>query len=372
MNFSDYLYVPKIRSRGAELAGVKELTAHAKDKILPLIDLCKSNKITEAKPAFDKWLESFDGPAIISTVQDPRVRVNDYNEIFPSADSYINWLKFVEDAKKSNNKIIPNLHLNIEMSKRAFVQQVRDFENAFGKIVFKINPLKKRDFQAASVAASVIQDVSNIMIILDCGQISREHQKPALDATIHALNEIRRIDTAIEIVSMSGSFPRSFAPYCINERETKGLIPMLEWQNYHAMGGQEVAIYGDYASIHGEFYEGAFARFVARIDYPTPSSWIFERRSSNGNDDTRVQLYADAAKVLMGDENWDDSLNCWGANIIREAASGTLEKFGTPGKWISVRLNLHIESIVRYLENGVNDASQVNDSDWIDEEDLDW
>lgn len=372
MNFSDYLYVPKIRSRSAELAGVKELTAHTKAKILPLVDLCRSNKITEAKPALDKWFESFDGAAIVSTVQDSRVRVSDYSNIFPSADNYMKWLSFVEEAKKVNDNIIPNLYFNAEMSKRAFVQQVRDFENSFGKLVFKVNPLKKRDFQAATVAASVIQDVSNIMIILDCGQIGREHQKSALDATIHALNEIRRIDTAIEIVSMSGSFPRSFAPYCINERETKGLVPMLEWQNYHAMGGQEVAIYGDYAAIHGEFYDGAFARFVARIDYPIPSSWIFERRSSNGSDDTRIQLYSDAAKVLMRDENWDDSLDCWGANVIKEASLGTLEKFGTPSKWISVRLNLHIESIVRYLETGVNDAYQGNDTDWVDEDELDW
>ena len=372
MNFSDYIYVPKIRSRGAELAGVKELSSSAKSKILPFVDLCKSNKVTDIKSAFDKWHESFDGAAIISAVQDSKVRVDDFDKLFPSPDNYISWLKFFEEIKARSSNLIPNLHLNPEMSKRTFVQQVRDFENAFGKLVFKINPLKRRDFQAASVAASVIQDVSNILIILDSGQIGREHQKPALDATIHALNEIRRIDPGIEIVSMSGSFPRSFAPYCINERETKGLIPMLEWQNYHAMGGQEVAIYGDYASIHGEFYEGAFARFVARIDYPTPSSWIFERRSANGNDDTRVQLYADAAQALMRDENWNDDLECWGADIIRQAASGTLAKFGTPGKWISVRLNLHIESIVKYLETGVNNSNQFSDSDWTEEEDLDW
>ncbi|MBT2916805.1 beta family protein, partial [Vibrio anguillarum] len=84
------------------------------------------------------------------------------------------------------------------------------------------------------------------------------------------------------------------------------------------------------------------AKFVARVDYPTPATWIFERRRQvkdrNAADVPREKLYSRAARGIVTSESWDDSLDVWGAKIIREAANNQLEKFGTPAKWISVRL----------------------------------
>ncbi|EJC7014810.1 hypothetical protein BBM20_14170 [Vibrio parahaemolyticus] len=376
MNFSQYKYIPTLRTRASEMLGVEKLSDSTKEKILPFVCLSKVNRIASASGAFDKWHSAFDKPAILGLSEDKRLQVEDYAQLMSSEDGFSAWATFFMNAKKVNDLLIPSLILNKDVGKRDFVKQLQRFESEFGKVVLRVNPLHRREVAAAMTAASIIDSTDNILFILDAGQISREHQKAILDATIHALNELRLIDPRIEVVTTSSSFPRMFQSYTQDHDGKYGEIPMLEWENYHALGGQNIAIYGDYAGIHGEFYEGSYAKFVARVDYPTPATWIFERRRQvkdrNAADVPREKLYSRAARGIITSESWDDSLDVWGAKIIREAANNQLEKFGTPAKWISVRLNLHIERITRFLDEGVSiPQDSLDDDDW-DKDEFDW
>lgn len=366
MIFSDYQYVPTIRTRSSELLAVKNLLDDSKSKILPFVDLSKVGRGTNAHAACEKWYDSFNGPAILGLANNTRLQVDEYHFLISPDDGFKNWKDFFYKQKKINENLIPSLIFTAEIGKREFVKQLQDFEATFKIVALKINPLFRRDVAAAITAASVIKSTRNIIFILDTGQISREHQKAALDSTIHALNELRSIDSSIEIVATSTSFPRMFQSYTLNGSDSYGEIPMLEWENYHALGGKSVAIYGDYASIHGEFYEGSYAKFVARIDYPTPATWIFERRKQPDLNEQREHLYSLAAKSLLTSESWDNSLDVWGSTIIRKAANGDLQKFGSPGKWISVRMNLHMERIVRFLDSGISIPAYSPQGNWED------
>jgi len=367
MTFSKYKYIPTLRTRASELLAVEQLADATKDKILPFACLSKINRISNAQSAIEKWHDAFSRPAIIGLADSQRLQVDEYNLLTSPDDEFYNWAEFIKNAKKRNDRIIPSLILNNDIGKRDFVKQLQKFESYFGPVVLRINPLYRRDIAAAATAASVISSTNKILFILDVGQISREHQKAALDATIRALNELRSIDPSIEVVTTSTSFPRTFQSYAQNSEGTYGEIPMLEWENYHALGGQQVAIYGDYAGIHGEFYEGSYAKFVARIDYPMPATWIFERRKQSHTDDERDYLYSLAARSLITSESWDDSLDVWGSRIIKKAAKQELVKFGIPGKWISVRMNLHIERITRFLDEGISIPLSVTEDDWGNE-----
>lgn len=370
MNFNDFLYVPIIRTRASELLGVKHLREDTKAKILPFVNLSKLGRISASEDVLNKWIESYSQPAIIGLADIKKLQLDDLGNLISGKSNFDNWHSFVKSAKSKNGSLIPSLILNKSVGKRDFVKQLQRFETDFEKISLKINPINRREVAAAITAASIIDKPQNILFILDCGQITRERQKVALDATIHALNEIRSIEPSFEIVIASTSFPRTFLPYCKNREESYGEIPMLEWENYHAIGGNEISIYGDYASIHGEFYEGSYAKFVARVDYPTPSNWIFERRKERDNL-SRETLYAEAAASIKNCESWDDELTAWGADMINSASNAKLEKFGTPAKWISVRLNCHIERIVSFLETGVTMSTPDLDDD-IDWDDDDW
>lgn len=375
MSFSQYKYIPTLRTRASELLGIEKLSDSTKNKILPFVCLSKVNRTSDALGAYEKWLGAFDRPAILSLAESNRLQVDEYKQLLSPDNNFESWASFFSEAKNKNNQLIPSLILNKDVGKRDFVKQLQRFETEFNKVVFKINPLHRREVAAAITAASVIDSTENILFILDAGQISREHQKATLDATIHCLNELRLVDPSIEIVTTSTSFPRMFQSYSKDSQGKYGEIPMLEWENYHALGGQNIAIYGDYAGIHGEFYEGSYAKFVARVDYPTPATWIFERRRQvkdrNDNEIPRDQLYSEAAKAIIASESWDDSLDVWGTEVIKQAAENSLDKFGSPGKWISVRLNLHIERITRFLDAGISMPSSSSDIDW-DNDDFDW
>lgn len=367
MNFSDYQYMPIIRTRTSELLGIEMLRDSTKSKILPIVNLAKSNRRNDARTVLGVWNQVFTGPAILDLETSNRLKLDDYEDLSSPDDGFENWITFLLEAKDINSQIIPSLILNDGINKRQFVRQIQSFENNFERFVLKINPLNRREVAAASTAASVVDSTDSILFVLDCGQITRERQKIALDATIHCINELRTIESSIEIVSACTSFPRMFQSYTSRNDSGYGEIPMLEWDNYHALGGQDVSIYGDYASIHGEFYEGSFARFVARIDYPTPGVWIFQRRQQQPQVE-REALYINAAENIISDENWDDTLDAWGKDTIERVAAGHVDGFKAPGKWISVRLNLHIERIVQFLEQGIT----MPDSDEFDDDDLDW
>lgn len=367
MNFSSYLYMPMIRTRASELLAIENLSEDTKGKILPFISLSKANRVSSAYAAFEKWNSAFSAPAIIGLSGSQHLIVDEYNDLILPDNDFSNWDNFIGKVKQANDDIIPSLILNSNVGKRDFVKQLQKLESNYGSIALKVNPLSRRDIAASVTAASVASSIDNIIFILDVGQINIEQQKAALDATIQALNELRTIDGRIEIVTTSTSFPRMFQSYTKNHDETYGEIPMLEWENYHAIGGQEVAIYGDYAGIHGEFYQGSYAKFVARVDYPTPGTWIFERRKQQAQkEEERELLYSLAAQAIITSESWDDSLDVWGSRIIKKAAKNDLIKFGSPGKWISVRMNLHIERVIRFLEDGITIPEVQQEDEWED------
>lgn len=364
MEYGNYIYAPVIRTRASELQGIAKLREETKVKLLPRVDLAKLGQNHSVNNSLDKWLSSFSGPAILNLAPYEKLRVSEYDDLVDSSNNFRQWISFVEKSKCANESLIPSIIYNNKVTKREFVKQVHELESQFKKIVLTVDPRKERDIQAALEAATVVNEIDNLLIILDCGQINPSRQMLALESTLDAINRLRSIDTSVEIVTASTSFPKSFAPFCSDIAGEKGIIPMLEWDNYHTLGGQDVAIYGDYASVHGEFYESRGV-FVARVDYPTPSEWIFERRRKLTDDKTGKELYQLAAQEIINNEVWDDDLDLWSTDIIRKVSRGEIEKFASPSKWISVRVNLHIERIVDFLESGITPVIQ-------EDEEVDW
>ncbi|MDW7549211.1 beta family protein [Pseudoalteromonas peptidolytica] len=370
MKFNEYLYVPTVRTRLSELLGVAELRSDTKQKILPFVCLSKAHSVGEVERVFNKWTTSFDLPSVISLASDKQIQVDEYTQLSDDTSGFKNWLTFLDKMRDSHKGVIPSAQITNSCSRRDFLKQVKELESAFGKVVLKVNPRIKREYQAAVYATSAITNIENLMVIIDNGQINSENQSTALNGSIALLNNLRQEDPEVEIVTSASSFPKSFPPYTIDEDETYGEIPMLEWENYQAIGGSEVAIYGDHASIHNQFYKGG-GTFVARVDYPTLGQWIFERRKLPHSKAPREPEITKAARAIIQNELWDEVLNCWGKSRIIDSAEGVLEKFASPGKWISVRVNLHIERTIDFLENkveGIPNSSLGFEDEWDDED----
>ncbi len=365
INYSDYIYYPSLRSRASELEGLANLQDSTKDLIVPSVSLCRHGKNSTFNSAIDKVFEAFDNPFIVDLTTSSPIEIDGALELASPEDNYESWVRFLLSKRNDNVHFIPTALISKGSTKRQFVQQVLTLEQEFGQVAIRVNPLHKQGIQAATLAASTIEEISNAVFIIDAGQISIQRQRASLDACIRGINTIRNIEPSSEIVVTGSSFPRGFTEY----GRRRGSISMLERQNYKALGGSSVAIYGDYASIHGAFYPGSYAKFAARIDYPTPGNWIFERRSDDAIE--RQDLYQSAAQAIIADEEWDDELQAWGVEKIRDAAAGSNDGMNAPGKWIAVRMNLHIERMVQFIQSdGDTTDGFEDDIDWDDEDEF--
>jgi hypothetical protein len=122
-----------------------------------------------------------------------------------------------------------------------------------------------------------------------------------------------------------------------------------------SLNGSARLIYGDGASVFaGE--RGIARAGPPRIDLPKSGKWVYHRKQ-NGT-------YKDAALAVVGDQEWDDGLIIWGADRIRDASNGILDKFSSPQAWTGVRIHLHLHQ----QSNFGDDPSKINNTDeeWKD------
>jgi hypothetical protein len=371
LNIRDYIYVPSLRTRSSEVNAVRHLSSETKSKILPFVSLTK-NLNKSLVECVNYWEEAFPHPYILDINKEKQILHSEAERFLTNSEDVTEWVKWLLELKEEHTKFIPTALYYSSVNKREYVKQIQKMNENFGLIAVKANPENKNEMRAATTAASIINKVSDIIFILDVGQVTIERQQVALRALISAINNLRNIDQSIEIVVCGSSFPSSFPQY----GKESGTIPMLEWDIYHSLGGKDIAIYGDHGSIHANFYEGSFARFVARVDYPTLGKWIFERRTAPTKDNTgkkisvdRAKYYQAAAKEITLHDDWDDELDFWGVKKIEDTANGKAEKMGTPSKWIEVRVNCHIERTLSFLEKGLTSTPIYVEEDNADDED---
>lgn len=364
MNFENFQYYPKIRTRPSEIKGLIELKKTTRDKILPVLSLIKRGE----NETIEEGINRVNKASIIMTQQPIIIEFETGGiKAFSNIESYLNpkmWLALFEKMDEHvPNSIIPTaIPANFVDNSRDYLQHLRDLESNFENIAVIIDPLNLRSIRAGEVAATGLSNIEKTLFIIDAGQIDESSVDTITNAVIKTINKLRRIAPNANIVFMGTSFPSSFASY---GRET-GSIPILEQKIYSLIGGKDVCFYGDYASIHGEFYIGSFANFVARVDYPVIGFWIFERKP--GQKENRGLAYTTAAELITQHEFWEDAIDCWGSQVIKKVANGNTESMKSPAKWISVRLNLHIEKTVLFLESDSIGNSVIKE----EEDDLGW
>jgi len=367
INFENFQYYPKIRTRVSEIKGLVELKRTTRNNILPLLSLVRRGEDETLEHGIDKVCK-----ASIITTDNPVIIEFETNSIraFSDIKLYLNpkmWLKLFQKMEANiPNSIIPTaIPASFINSPADYLQHLHNLESNFDAIAIVINPLNIRSIRAGEIAAKNLSNIEKVLFIIDTGQIDNPSVNIIANTVIETINKLRRIAPNASIVFIGTSFPSSFVSY---GREA-GSIPILEQKIYSLIGGEDVCFYGDYASIHGEFYIGSFANFVARVDYPIAGSWIFERKP--GQSKNRGVAYATAAKSITQNIFWDSSLDCWGSQMIEKVANGYTDSMKAPGKWISVRLNLHIERTLLFLKSNSigNNVIEEEDDDF---DDLNW
>lgn len=339
VNFDSYSYYPALRTRAAEILGLSNLTREKKEKILPLITLGKWPRSEEIQISLDKSLEAMNGlPFILDVTQENKHHCASSFDLISAENSFTNWISFCT----KNENVIPVIQMPEAAKLRDIVKQARILEDAKGSIAFRIKNLNT-DINKTITSLVSLDSPENAIIFIDLGFI-RGHISPMTSAAISAINQIRTEIPEAIISVLSTSFPSSVANFA-GENGQYGHIDIMEREFHQTIGGRGVSIYGDHGSIHSVVYDDVGGRYVPRIDVALDDAWFFERRPGFDS-----KGYIEAARAIL--KRFPNYLEdkSWGALMIRNAASGDIAGMGSPAKWISVRVNLHITKQIELSE----------------------
>jgi len=323
-------YLPTIRSRQAELRGYSELRPSTKGIIHPIVSVGKLGRVDGVAQVLDTVTERI-GPCFIDLNPHSGQTCADFETYADPSDNYGSW----RELFAGRQGITPIALLRDGATERPFIRQVLLIEQAFGVVVVRTRR-PAQDLPALQAALSAVDDVNNVLIVLDMGYI-RGALEPKVAEARRVITALRLVDPTTRIAVISSSFPRAVSAY----GDQSGSLEITERDLHIQMGGDEVAIYGDHASIYPEPFEPSAARWVPRIDYSLEDSWRFERRREDGGG------FRACAQALMASPDWDEAWanDVWGAGKIRETANAhqTPPGFGSPANWIAARVNMHIE-----------------------------
>lgn len=339
LNLSTYTYFPALRTRAAELRGLKELDEARKNRIVPMLTLGQWRGSSELSKAAEKAVDAVgEHPFFMDLSSDKRKVETHWEQLRNPADAFSEWRNFSAQYKNA----IPVVQIPAGARTRDVVQQAQEIESTFGTVAFRIQDFALQTPFVIS-AISALDDPRNAIVFIDC-QYIREAMAAFTTATISTINALRTEFPAVLIVVLATSFPSSTLPFADSAKQ-RGVIGILERELHARVGGSPVAIYGDHASIHAVVYDDVpMMRWSPRIDYPTYTDWHFERRPG------AIEAgYIAAAQAIQADFTCSADSSIWGERMIAQAAKG--QPYGkAPASWIAVRVNIHLARQIDYDE----------------------
>lgn len=330
-------YLPAIRSRQAELRGYRELRADTKAKLHPVVSLGKIGRVDDPSRVLETVDSTVVGTYFLDLNTMPGQQCAGWDSLSDPTENYGRWRSF---AGGSSNAI-PVALLQDGVHERAFVKQVQALEATYGVAVAR-SRRPGREVGALQSALAAVDDVNNLLIILDFGYIRGAVDVREAEAR-QVITALRTIDGTARIAILASSYPRAVTAF----GELRGSLEIVERDFHYRLGGDDVAIYGDHASIYPEYFEPSVSRWVPRIDYCTDNAWIYRRHRDDEIEGKMTSGYVICARQITALAEWEPEFATatWGAGIIQQtAASGaTPQGFGSPSNWIAARLNMHIE-----------------------------
>ncbi|MEE2691627.1 MAG: hypothetical protein VX640_08815 [Pseudomonadota bacterium] len=322
-------YLPVLRARSAELRAYRELRQSTRDLLLPVISVGKIGRMTQLERVLAR-IQNDVGRCFLDLNIIPEQACDDYERLCDHTNGYSAWREFIS----SHEAAAPVALLHTSAPSRSSVRQIMRMEREHGVVAIRSrNP--SSELALLESALSAVDDVANLLIILDFGYIRQSMEARQIEAR-RTISALRSIEPTTRIAVCATSFPRSVTAF----GDGGAALDILERDFHSQLGGDQVAIYGDHGSIYSEPFEPMIARFVPRIDYALEYQWIFRRRRQEDGG------YVECASQITQLADWDNEFadECWGANIIRQTAGGTIpDGFNSPANWIAARSNMHME-----------------------------
>lgn len=391
-------YVLMLKTAQSELRAWKNLPKSVKEHILPIVELSRGRKASRKDDlegpglrnvpgayAFSKNAENtFDalrdqGTIILDVTREDTLSCHEIDLLSDSAAGYQAWRSFVASAAKVVNSIIPTLIINPKDTDTAhqysqdLISQINELFNDYPGVAYRASVLEDSDFLydislLKDYINSNIENGKKFILVLD-----HEFIRPST-GTIHAVRTSSLVNKAFElipganIVIMATSFPKSIEDIGNAEHDSFPIEEryLFEQIRNNIASKNYKVTYGDYGSINPERNDMITTGWRPRIDFPTQNRRTFyyrEKRNIIGRDDLNnkpiyddyADHYKSVAKKVVADPQFSALGNSWGCDQIMLAATSTV-----PGKnpsfWISVRMEIHVQQMVRTLNSVGSDV----------------
>lgn len=329
-------YSPIIRTRAAELRGLKELTDAARRKLFPIVELTRSRR-TSKNPAgsisksVEAICEILEGqPFVADLTSLESLQNSEFDRLLDDDGGFQAWTRLATSSLPEH--CIPVAHLLEPFDLAEFQTQVSQLRSKFSRIAIRV-PTNYGDF--AGLISGLQKTFSNpdqVFLILDAGYVNERSRFGAAARLNEMLNSVSGWTFFKKSVA-SSSFPNSVVSAGGGDDQGEfDLSEVLLWKQL-AQNFSDLT-YGDYAGIHPVDFIGTVTNWVPRVDVMLDESFYYHRyRRSEGG-------YARAAIEALNDTRYVP-LECWAQNNIKLAASGS--PLGrSPSFWIANRVNFHL------------------------------
>ena len=329
-------YMPIIRSRAAELRGLKELPDHTRSKLFPIVELTRSRR-TSKNPNGDiqKSVEAVCDimgrrPFVVDLTSLASLQNAEFDQVLDDEGGFKAWTDFALALFPDHS--VPVVHLLEPFELQPFQLQVRRLGEKFPRVAIRV-PTSYRDFNELLEACDqTFLDLQAVVLTLDAGYVNQHSMAGAIPRLTEMLNAINgRKFRNISIAS--SSFPNSVVS--AGGEDEVGHFPLYEvalWNQLHP--SFPWLDYGDYAAIHPLDFTGTVTNWVPRVDVMLNDSFYYHRyRRADGG-------YVRAAQEAKKDRRYVP-LTSWAQDNIDAAANGT-PKGLSPSFWIANRVNFHL------------------------------
>jgi hypothetical protein len=328
-------YLPILRSRAAELRGLRELPRDARKKLFPVVELTRSRRTPKNTGAVvSKSVELVceileDTPFVADLTSLESLQNSEFDRLLDDSNDFRTWTDFARANLPDH--CVPVVHLLEPFELQPFLAQVGRLREKFQRVAVRI-PTSYRDFEVFTAALKGLADFQDVVLILDAGFITRATINGAAARLVEMLNLVGNLGLRHLSVA-SSSFPNSVVS--AGGGDDTGEFRLLEVDLGTWCKGQFPSLsYGDYGAIHPMDFKGTVTNWVPRVDVMLDDSFYYYRyRRSDGG-------YIRAAKDARMDGRYV-SLPCWAHDNIEAAAAGN-PPGRSPSFWIANRVNFHL------------------------------
>lgn len=359
IEFSQFQYYPCLQCSEPEQIGYRELSAEDKDAVLPIVELSQIKN----ESSLDETLEvaiSLLGtrpfildlskdrapPAYIAKQNPDQAKINKlqasqdaYNDALLSlltpTDGFSAWRECVSKFPTA----IPVLQFTdpATQSKNILRQAAQFWKSGFEKMAIRVNPETSDEiFSTLGQIIAFLDSADQLLLIVDCGQ-GRQQIAERAEFAKKAVARVREELDASQLLNLSA--------LCLHDSYTSPPQGARFYESYSRELWREASagfpfLFGDYAGHRRLKKSSTYmpGEWKAQVAYALPEGWIIYRHP-NAQDS---QGWIAGSKAIVSSDDFDDGLDCWGSDLVKAAAEGNLDPYGSARYWHGAKINMHI------------------------------